>query len=293
MNVSDADIGDTLTASVIGDTGIKYNNSTSLPGSAKTLPRGLKAASAVTFDKACKPLAEGSMSCIGPTIRTIPDLDFPEGRRYPYRGHLYRPRVNDGHGNVGSPGADHHHRRCSDHSADYVELQKEVVQRNPNVNGTPGDNVIHATSANDVPTCGAGGDQFVFTPQANSSSDTIGDFTPGHDPIDLRPFSAVVLSRTTLRCVRSQHDAKFEPFRSRHDHHRCGQRRAHAERREPHAIHQQAPERFPYRLVLSGSVSYAERPLTLTNIRTFVHLVIGGRLLNSVPYPTPGRGYIW
>jgi hypothetical protein len=60
------------------------------------------------------------------------------------------------------------------------------------VNGTPGNDVIHATSANDVLSGGAGADQFVFAPEAKSSSDIITDFTPGQDHIDLRLFSGVV-----------------------------------------------------------------------------------------------------
>ena len=70
----------------------------------------------------------------------------------------------------------------------------EVEQGAVVVNGTPGNDVIHATSANDVLTGGAGADQFVFAPEAKSSSDIITDFTPGQDHIDLRLFSDVVNS---------------------------------------------------------------------------------------------------
>jgi VCBS repeat-containing protein len=57
--------------------------------------------------------------------------------------------------------------------------------------GTSGKDVIFATGHTDTLTGGASADQFVFTPETNSSADTITDFKPGEDHIDLRAFSFV------------------------------------------------------------------------------------------------------
>jgi hypothetical protein len=61
----------------------------------------------------------------------------------------------------------------------------------PNValTGTSGKDVIIATGETDTLTGGAGADQFVF--RTNTGNDTITDFTPGQDHIDLRAFSTV------------------------------------------------------------------------------------------------------
>ena len=60
------------------------------------------------------------------------------------------------------------------------------------LNGTSGKDVIFATGADDTLTGGASADQFVFAPEPNPSSDTIMDFAPGEDRIDLRLFAGVV-----------------------------------------------------------------------------------------------------
>jgi Ca2+-binding RTX toxin-like protein len=57
--------------------------------------------------------------------------------------------------------------------------------------GTSGKDVIFATGFDDTLTGGASADQFVFAPGQNPSADTITDFTPGQDRIDLRLFSEV------------------------------------------------------------------------------------------------------
>jgi Ca2+-binding RTX toxin-like protein len=57
--------------------------------------------------------------------------------------------------------------------------------------GTSGKDVIFATDSNDTLTGGGSADQFVFAPGLTPSADTITDFAPGQDRIDLRLFSEV------------------------------------------------------------------------------------------------------
>ena len=168
MNVSDADIGDTLTASVIGDAVIKYNNSTSLPGSADVA--ALKAASAVTFDSV---QTTGGVNVLHWTYDpNNPDLDFLKaGDTLTV---TYTARVNDGHGNVGSQaltitiaGADH--------SADMSNFKV--------VSGTSQNDTFNNVG-NNVTIFGAGGhDTFVFN--AHFGSATIGDFDVNNDAINI------------------------------------------------------------------------------------------------------------
>ena len=56
--------------------------------------------------------------------------------------------------------------------------------------GTVGNDTLNSTSANDTLTGGAGSDTFVFA--QNFGHDTIVDFRPGQDHIDLTALSAVV-----------------------------------------------------------------------------------------------------
>jgi VCBS repeat-containing protein len=57
--------------------------------------------------------------------------------------------------------------------------------------GTSGKDVIFASGHADTLTGGVSADQFVFAPEASPSADTITDFKPGEDHIDLRAFSFV------------------------------------------------------------------------------------------------------
>jgi Ca2+-binding RTX toxin-like protein len=58
--------------------------------------------------------------------------------------------------------------------------------------GTAAKDVIFATGHDDTLTGGASADQFIFAPAHSHSADTITDFTPGQDHIDLRLFSGIV-----------------------------------------------------------------------------------------------------
>jgi Ca2+-binding RTX toxin-like protein len=57
--------------------------------------------------------------------------------------------------------------------------------------GTSGKDVIIATGYDDNLTGGAGADQFVFAPNKTSNHDTITDFAPGQDHLDIRAFQSV------------------------------------------------------------------------------------------------------
>ena len=57
--------------------------------------------------------------------------------------------------------------------------------------GTQGKDVIFATGHDDMLIGGGGPDQFIFTPEDSPNTDTIMDFAPGRDHIDLRAFAAV------------------------------------------------------------------------------------------------------
>jgi len=57
--------------------------------------------------------------------------------------------------------------------------------------GAGGKDVIIATAYNDTLEGGAGADQFVFAPSSNNNQDTINNFTPGEDHLDIRAFLTV------------------------------------------------------------------------------------------------------
>jgi Ca2+-binding RTX toxin-like protein len=67
----------------------------------------------------------------------------------------------------------------------------EAAQGPVTLTGTSGKDVIFASGHADTPTGGVSADQFVFAPEASPSADTITDFKPGEDHIDLRAFSFV------------------------------------------------------------------------------------------------------
>jgi VCBS repeat-containing protein len=188
MSVHDADVGDTLTGAVVGNATYKYNGMSTIPGGID-ISALLKAAN-VTFDTA---------SSNGGTVElhwTYQPLNADFG--FLHDGDVleidYVAEVSDGHGVAGAQ-----HLTItlvgSDSPPDEPNLITGFVFANEQeatvINGTSGDDVLHATSANDVLTGGAGADHFVFAPTQTPNLDTITDFMPGQDRIDLRAYSEV------------------------------------------------------------------------------------------------------
>ncbi len=197
LSIHDADVGDALTGFVVGNATFEYNGSTTMPGGID-ISALLKAAN-VTFDTAS---SNGGTVDLHWTYQPF-DADFGFMHDGDVLEIKYVAEVSDGHGNAGTQdltitlvGADSPTDGPSNLAG--IDMGRfvfaEVGQGPVVVNGTPGDDVIHATSADDVLTGGAGADQFVFAPETKAGSDTIVDFTPGQDHIDLRLFSDVVNS---------------------------------------------------------------------------------------------------
>jgi len=168
ISVSDADVGDTLTASVMGDAVIKYNGSTTLPANVDFA--ALKAHSAITFDSV---QTNGGVKVLHWTYDpNNPDLDFLKpGDTLTIS---FTAKVNDGHGSVGSQA-----------------LTITIGGANPSanmsefkvVNGTSGNDTFNHVGSN-VTIFGAGGhDAFVFN--AHFGSATIGDFDVNNDTITM------------------------------------------------------------------------------------------------------------
>jgi VCBS repeat-containing protein len=167
LSVSDADIGDTLTASVIGEAVIKYNGSTTLPGNADVA--ALKAASAVTFDSV---QTNGGVNVLHWTYDpNNPDLDFlKSGDTLTI---TFMAQVNDGHGSLGNQPL-----TITIAGTDTSHISGFAV-----VNGTSGNDTF-ANVGNNVTIFGAGGhDTFEFKP--GFSSATIGDFDVNNDAINI------------------------------------------------------------------------------------------------------------
>jgi VCBS repeat-containing protein len=159
LSVSDADIGDKLTASVMGDAVIKYNGLTMLPANVDF--SALKAACAVTFDSV---QTNGGTNVLHWTYHPDnPDLDFlKSGDTLTIS---FTAQVNDGHGGV----ADQALTITIGGAAPSANMSQLQV-----VNGTSGNDTFNHVGSN-VTIFGAGGhDAFVFN--ANFGSATIGDF---------------------------------------------------------------------------------------------------------------------
>jgi VCBS repeat-containing protein len=191
MSVHDADVGDALTGVVVGNATFKYNGSTTIPNGIDI--SALLKATNVTFDTAS---SNGGTVDLHWTYQPL-NADFGFLHDGDVLEIKYVAEVSDGHGNAGAQeltitlvGSDSPPEGPSNLTAGFVFA--EGGQDTVAVNGTSGNDIIRATSANDVLTGGAGADQFVFAPEAKSSSDIITDFTPGQDHIDLRLFSGIV-----------------------------------------------------------------------------------------------------
>jgi fibronectin-binding autotransporter adhesin len=161
LAVSDDDIGDPLTASVIGDAVVKYNGSTSLPSGINV--DALINPNAVTFDSV---KADGDADVLHWTYNpTNPDLDFLEpGDTLTI---TFNAQVSDGHATAGNQPL----------TITLVGTGASVV------NGTAqNDTFVHVGGGATI--FGNGGnDTFVFNP--NFGSATIGDFDVRNDTIDI------------------------------------------------------------------------------------------------------------
>ncbi|MBH5367880.1 VCBS domain-containing protein [Bradyrhizobium glycinis] len=179
LTVSDVDIGDTLTASVIGNASVEFsgsNGSTTLPFGADVAT--LVDASYIAFDIV---QTNGATQTLNWTYSpTDADLDFLKaGDELTIR---YTAQVNDGHGNVGNQA-----------------LTITILGTYPSqdmsqlsvVNGTSADETFQNVG-NGVTIFGAGGsDNFVFND--NFGTATIGDFDVDNDTIAIsrNVFSSV------------------------------------------------------------------------------------------------------
>jgi VCBS repeat-containing protein len=191
LTVSDADIGDTLTASVSGDATVEYNGSTELPANVDF--SALVAASAIKFDSVT---SNGGTEVLDWTYDpTNPNLDFLKaGDTLTI---TYQTQVNDGHGSVGGQ-----------------PLTVSIVGTDPTASMSQFQ-VVSGTSQNDtfnnvgngVTIFGGGGqDTFVFKPGFGTA--TIGDFNVSADTvnIDHTLFASVTALLASAQPVNGGHD---------------------------------------------------------------------------------------
>ena len=171
LSVHDADIGDVLTASVIGNGTVEFTGS----NGSRTLPNGTNVAALVdandiTFDTV---QANGGTQTLRWTYSPHdPDLDFlKSGDKLTIR---FTAQVNDGHGAVGNQALTIS-ITGADTSADTSKLRV--------VSGTAADETFHNVG-NGVTIFGGGGhDNFVFN--AGFRAATIGDFNIANDRIEI------------------------------------------------------------------------------------------------------------
>jgi fibronectin-binding autotransporter adhesin len=168
LTVSDADIGDTLTASVIGNAVLKYNGLTTIPGNVDISK--LVASNAIKFDSV---KSDGGSDVLHWTYDpTNPNLDFlKSGDTLTI---TYAAQVSDGHGNIGSQPLT-------------VTIAGTTTSANPSqsevLNGTSQNDTFNSIGNNET-IFGAGGhDTFVFKPGFGSA--TIGDFDVNNDTINI------------------------------------------------------------------------------------------------------------
>ncbi len=184
ITVSDADIGDTLTASVTAPADVDHNGSTSLPAglniSALTDP------SAITFDSVS---TNGQPDVLGWTYHpSSADLGFLEpGDTLSL---AFKALVSDGHATTGSQ-----------------TLSVTLVGAGPAVVNGTSDNDTFANIGGGVTMFGKGGqDHFVFNKDFGSA--TIGDFDVHHDTINIDHslFSSVTEILQSAHSANSGHD---------------------------------------------------------------------------------------
>jgi Ca2+-binding RTX toxin-like protein len=118
------------------------------------------------------PAANGSLAAVNATLSS--GINYDPGSNPPQTD-MVTLKVSDGLG----------------HSDTVHFVFNEAGQGPVTLTGTSGKDVIFATGTDDTLTGGASADQFVFAPGQHPSADTITDFTPGQDHIDLRLFSEV------------------------------------------------------------------------------------------------------
>jgi hypothetical protein len=161
LTVSDADIGDTLTASVTGDAVAEYNGSTILPPDANV--SALIDSSAITFDTV---QTTGGQDVLDWTYNpTNADLDFLEpGDKLTL---TFNALVSDGHA-----------------TAEVQPLTVTLVGNGAAVVNGTAQSQTFANAGGEVTIFGNGGhDNFVFN--KNFASATIGDFNVNTDTIDI------------------------------------------------------------------------------------------------------------
>ena len=171
LSVHDSDIGDTLTASVIGNATIAFtgsNGSTTLPSGADVA--ALVDAGDISFDTV---QTNGGTQTLHWTYNpTNPDLDFLKaGDKLTIQ---FTAQVNDGHGNVGNQPL-----TISIVGANTSQDMSELSV----VSGTVADETF-GNVGNSVTIFGGGGnDNFVF--DAGFGAATIGDFDVNNDKIEI------------------------------------------------------------------------------------------------------------
>jgi VCBS repeat-containing protein len=168
LTVDEPNLGDTLTASVIGNASVEYNGSTALPDNFDL--SALAAADNIKFDSVA---SDGGPVTLDWSYDPInPDLDFLKAGDS--LSLTYTAEVNNGSGNVGAQ-----------------PLTINIVGASPTAN-VPNFQTVSGTSGNDtflnvgngVTVFGNGGqDNFVFN--QNFKSATIGDFDVTKDVIDI------------------------------------------------------------------------------------------------------------
>jgi fibronectin-binding autotransporter adhesin len=191
LTISDADIGDTLTASVTGNATIEYNGSAALPANADV--NALIAGSAISFDSVT---TNGGTEVLHSAYHpNSPDLDFLKaGDTLTI---AFTAQVNDGHVSVGDQ-----------------PLTITIVGADRSAN-TSGFEVVSGTSQNDtfhnvgngVNIFGGGGqDTFVFN--LGFGSATIGDFDVNTDTININHalVDSVSALLASAQSVNSGHD---------------------------------------------------------------------------------------